>query len=178
MNNRKQLVEYAVLEFKQWKLFMAKTEKGLCYTGAPGQPHEECKAWIQKRFPLAELKESKKSLQPYINEFQDYFKRNSQTFSLPLDVKGTPFQEQVWEAVKKVTYGKTCSYADIAALIQKPAAVRAVGGAIGANPVLIALPCHRVIGKNGLITGYRGGLKLKKWLIELEKPSGNKGIDF
>ncbi|USK31610.1 methylated-DNA--[protein]-cysteine S-methyltransferase [Bacillus sp. F19] len=168
MNTEKQIIKWGILEYGQWQLYVAKTEKGLCYIGSPGQTFEELYALMQKRFPYASLIENEESLMPYMNELREYFEGIRQSFSLRLDVKGTPFQEAIWEALKQIPYGKTCSYSDIAALVQRPAAVRAVGTAIGANPVLITVPCHRVIGKNGAITGYRGGTEMKQYLLQLE----------
>ncbi|UAL50209.1 MULTISPECIES: methylated-DNA--[protein]-cysteine S-methyltransferase [Metabacillus] len=172
MNTEKQIIKWGILEYGQWQLYVATTEKGLCYIGSPGQSFEELKAWMQKRFPYASLIVNEEALMPYINELQEYFEGTRQSFSLRIDVKGTPFQEEIWEALKQIPYGKTCSYSDIASLVQRPAAVRAVGTAIGANPVLITVPCHRVIGKNGAITGYRGGTEMKQYLLQLESQNG------
>lgn len=82
---------------------------------------------------------------------------------------GTRFQQQVWQSLTKIPYGQTCSYSDIAASIHNPKAVRAVGAANGKNPMAIVVPCHRVIGANGTLTGYAGGLTKKHWLLELEQ---------
>jgi methylated-DNA-[protein]-cysteine S-methyltransferase len=174
MNTEKKIINWAILEYGQWQLYVASTEKGLCYIGSPGQSFEKLKAWMQKRFPYASLTVNEEALMPYMNELREYFEGIRQSFSLRLDVKGTPFQEEIWEALEQIPYGKTCSYSDIAALVQRPAAVRAVGTAIGANPVLITVPCHRVIGKNGAITGYRGGTEMKQYLLQLE--SQNRGM--
>ncbi|OKL35658.1 methylated-DNA--[protein]-cysteine S-methyltransferase [Domibacillus mangrovi] len=168
MNKKERVIEWSIVEYGRWQLYVAKTEKGLCYVGSPGQLYEELEVCIQKYFPQASLVENEEALKPYIDELRQYFKGMRQSFSLPLDVKGTPFQEEIWEALQQIPYGKTYSYSDIAELIQKPTAVRAVGTAIGANPVLITVPCHRVIGKNGSITGYRGGMDLKEYLLQLE----------
>ncbi|KAB7704443.1 methylated-DNA--[protein]-cysteine S-methyltransferase [Bacillus aerolatus] len=172
INDKEQMIDWAILEYDQWQLYAAKTEKGLCYVGSPGQSYEELEAWIQKQFPKASLVKNEEVLKPYINELHEYFEGTRQSFSLPVDVKGTPFQEEIWEALKQIPYGKTYSYSDIAELIQRPKAVRAVGTAIGANPVLITVPCHRVIGKSGAITGYRGGMEMKQYLLQLETQSG------
>lgn len=169
---KEQLIEWSNLEYDRWKLYVAKTEGGLCYVGSPGQSYEELEVWIQKHFPQASLVENEEALKPYIDELNEYFKGMRQSFSLPVDVKGTPFQEKIWAVLKQIPYGKTYSYSDIAELIQKPTAVRAVGTAIGANPVLITVPCHRVMGKNGSITGYRGGVDLKEYLLQLEAQNG------
>lgn len=161
-------VFWAVLESGQWDLYIAATEKGLCYVGSPGEDFQGFTGRIHKRFPGAELMEDKEALKPYLNELGEYIEGTRQTFSIPLDVKGTAFQEAIWEALKEIPFGTTFSYSDIAHKIGRPSAVRAVGTAIGANPVLITVPCHRVIGKNGAITGYRGGIEMKQYLLELE----------
>lgn len=167
--NMENQIEWAVLEHSRWTLYVAKTSKGLCYVGSPGQSFKDFQAYLKKRFPGAVLHENPDSLAPYLQELQGYFSGNRTLFSLPIDVKGTPFQEEIWQALREIPYGQTVSYSDIAARIQRPAAVRAVGAAIGANPVMISVPCHRVVGKNGAMTGYRGGLELKTFLLELEK---------
>lgn len=164
----KNVIEWSVLTNSQWPLVVAKTSKGLCYVGSPGQTFENFQAYIFKRFPTAELRKNPEALAPYIQQMTDYFAGSRTLFSLPIDVKGTPFQEEIWRALQEIPYGHTVSYSEIAARIQRSTAIRAVGTAIGANPVLITVPCHRVIGKNGAITGYRGGLELKKFLLELE----------
>lgn len=97
------------------------------------------------------------------------FKNKRETFTFPIDAYGTAFQLSVWNTVREIPYGKTYSYTEIADRIQKPTAVRAVASAIAANPILITIPCHRVIGKNGKLTGFRGGLEMKKELLVLEK---------
>ncbi|MFI1762717.1 methylated-DNA--[protein]-cysteine S-methyltransferase [Streptomyces sp. NPDC020800] len=98
-----------------------------------------------------------------------YFAGELKDFRLPLSTHGTPFRERVWAALDSVPYGATTTYGEIAARIgASRAAVRAVGGAIGANPLLIVRPCHRVIGADGSLTGYAGGLDRKVWLLTLE----------
>jgi methylated-DNA-[protein]-cysteine S-methyltransferase len=88
--------------------------------------------------------------------------------AIPLDTGGTPFQQQVWHTLRRIPAGQTWSYADMAAAIGRPSATRAVGAANGANPVGVVLPCHRVIGSNGSLTGYGGGLPRKVWLLRHE----------
>lgn len=99
----------------------------------------------------------------------DYFAGQRQQFELPLAATGTAFQQQVWAALCTIDYGQTCSYAAIAQQLQNPKAVRAVGAANGRNPLSIVVPCHRVIGANGSLTGYAGGLERKLWLLEHEQ---------
>lgn len=108
-------------------------------------------------------------LQEVKRQLEEYFSGRLQNFDLPLKPKGTDFQKQVWKALLTIPYGETKSYGDIAKQIGKEKAVRAVGGANHVNPISIVIPCHRVIGKNGNLTGYGGGLEVKEKLLELER---------
>ena len=103
-----------------------------------------------------------------VRQLKDYFAGKRQTFALDLDFDGTPFQKKVWNALLTIPFGETRSYAEIARKIGKPKAVRAVGAANGRNPISIMAPCHRVIGKNGQLTGFAGGLEAKALLLRLE----------
>jgi methylated-DNA-[protein]-cysteine S-methyltransferase len=98
----------------------------------------------------------------------EYFAGTRRDFELSLAPEGTPFQLAVWRELTKIPYGQTCSYLDIANAIRKPSACRAVGAANGANPLPIVVPCHRVIGSNGSLTGFGGGIDIKQRLLELE----------
>lgn len=102
-------------------------------------------------------------------QLAEYFAGERRVFDLPLGPRGTGFQSKVWRALLRIPYGETCSYGDIARKIGRPAAVRAVGAANGRNPIPIIVPCHRVIGANGSLTGYGGGLPAKRWLLEHER---------
>ena len=112
----------------------------------------------------AVLREAKKQLQAY-------FSGKLTKFDLPVELHGTEFQKAVWKQIAKIPYGKTLSYVDIAKKIGKPLASRAVGGAVGSNPVPLVVGCHRVMGASGRITGYSGGdgIPTKRWLLDLEK---------
>ncbi len=101
-------------------------------------------------------------------QLREYFQGKRQDFDVPLDLAGTDFQRKVWSALQKIPYGRTASYADIARRIRNPKAMRAVGLANGRNPVAIIVPCHRVIGADGSLTGYGGGLERKRTLLDLE----------
>lgn len=101
-------------------------------------------------------------------QLSEYFAGRRQRFTLPLDLAGTPFQRRVWKALQTIPFGETRSYGQIAAQIGNPRAVRAVGAANGRNPLPIVGPCHRVIGSNGTLTGFAGGLETKARLLELE----------
>lgn len=101
-------------------------------------------------------------------QLEKYFTGTRQTFDLVLDAQGTDFQQQVWQQLRTIPFGQSCSYQAIADALHNPKAVRAVGAANGKNPIAIIVPCHRVIGSNGTLTGYAGGLKRKAWLLEHE----------
>ena len=102
-------------------------------------------------------------------QLQEYFEKKRTEFDLPIAFTGTPFQNQTWRALLTIPYGETRSYSEQALLIGNPRAVRAVGRTNGLNPIGIVVPCHRVIGKNGKITGYAGGLDKKEFLLNLER---------
>ena len=101
-------------------------------------------------------------------QLQEYFEGQRQHFTLPLAPRGTAFQQRVWQELRKIPWGTTTTYRDIAQRIGQPTAVRAVGSANGRNPVAIVIPCHRVIGSDGSLTGYAGGLATKRRLLQLE----------
>jgi methylated-DNA-[protein]-cysteine S-methyltransferase len=103
-----------------------------------------------------------------VHQLQAYFAGERKNFDLALILEGTDFQKRVWNALRKISYGETISYKQLAEMIGSPKAVRAVGAANGANPIPIIIPCHRVIGNDGSLTGFGGGLTLKKQLLELE----------
>ena len=122
----------------------------------PTKPPEGCQAGVH---PLIE---------EAVRQLRDYLAGARRVFELPLDMQGTPFQLRVWRYLETIPYGQTRSYAQVAGAIGAPSAVRAVGAANGANPIPIVVPCHRVIGSSGKLTGYGGGLPLKQKLLELE----------
>jgi methylated-DNA-[protein]-cysteine S-methyltransferase len=155
-----------------WSMYIAATLDGLCYVGTHNQPLDELTNWATSRFQGYKLVEDSDRLAPYSEELSEYLQGTRKEFTIPFDFRGTPFQLVVWNALCRIPYGQTRSYSDIAVEIQKPTAVRAVGTAIGANPILITIPCHRVIGKNGALTGYRGGMDMKKRLLQLEQNGG------
>ncbi|MFF2176158.1 methylated-DNA--[protein]-cysteine S-methyltransferase [Lysinibacillus sp. NPDC058147] len=160
---------WTLLMFEDWKFYIASTSKGIVFVGSQNKPFEELFEWVKKRFPGSPLVEDNEKLEPYVVEITQYLEGKRKTFTVPIEYVGTQFQLAVWNALCEIPYGQMKSYSDIANDINKPAAVRAVGAAIGANPVLITVPCHRVIGKNGSLTGYRGGLEMKTQLLDLEK---------
>ncbi|MSO14834.1 MAG: methylated-DNA--[protein]-cysteine S-methyltransferase [Ilumatobacteraceae bacterium] len=109
------------------------------------------------------------SVHDAVTQLQEYFRGVRCEFELPLDLQGTEFQIDAWSALAKVPYGLTASYGQQAASIGRPRAVRAIGGANGRNPVAIVLPCHRIVGADGSLTGFGGGIAVKKWLLDHEQ---------
>lgn len=131
------------------------------------------------RLPLQVQRVSKRFQQPFCTrrhphlthlrtELKAYLTGRQQRFSVPLATRGTSFQQSVWAALQELPYGTTVSYQDLAALAGRPRSIRAVGAANGANPLALLVPCHRVIGSGGSLTGYSGGLERKQWLLQLE----------
>ena len=118
-----------------------------------------------------EFKETDLIQRAYL-QLSEYFAGKRCDFDLPLDPKGTEFQKQVWVALNEIQYGGTITYTKLAQMIDKPKAIRAAGAANGKNPIYIMIPCHRVIGSNGSLTGYDGGLDMKEKLLRLE------GVEF
>lgn len=155
----------------QWNMYIAATSLGLCYVGSQNKEFKELENWAKKRLTSAHLVEDAEEMQSYSEGLIEYLTGKSRYFSEPVDLHGTPFQKEVWKALQEIPYGQTVSYTDIAIRVQKPGSARAVGTAIGANPVLITVPCHRVIAKSGKLAGYRGGLDMKEQLLALELTS-------
>jgi len=108
-------------------------------------------------------------LQRAVGQLKEYFAGQRKDFDLPLNPAGTPFQQKVWSALSAIPYASTCSYKEVALKIGHPQAFRAVGGANNRNPIMVIIPCHRVIGSNGKLVGYGGGLEVKDWLLQLEQ---------
>lgn len=127
--------------------------------------HDRCRrpdpSWVEDAAPFVEV----------IRQLDQYFAGTRTTFDVDLDLVGTPFQVEVWNALLEIPYGETASYGELARRIGRPAAVRAVGAANGRNPVSIIVPCHRVIGSNGKLVGYGWGTSTKAQLLDLEQPS-------
>ena len=129
----------------------------------PGQKHD------RPRQPHWQRADHDPVLAQARTQLAEYFAGRRARFDLPLAARGTPFQQAVWQALLAVPFGGTSTYGAIAAAIRRPRAVRAVGAAIGANPIGIVVPCHRIIGRDGSLTGYAGGLERKAKLLELER---------
>ncbi len=152
------------------------TEAGVCWTGTPGTPVDEGIAWAKHALQVEHVIEGGHCppLQIATEELRRYLEGERVQFSCSLDWHGTPFQISVWRELYRIPYGETRSYREIACAIGRPTASRAVGAANGANPIAIIVPCHRVVGSNGELVGYGGGLATKEWLLALEAASLTK----
>jgi len=151
------------------------TEKGVCFLGFVGQKNiEKHFVEIQNRFNAVILPGKNPHLTKARIELNEYFDGNRQNFTVSLDISGTDFKIQAWTALLDIPYGKTISYKEQAVILNNSKAVRAIASANGANKISIIIPCHRVIGTNGSLTGYAGGLHKKKWLLDFEKKSISK----
>lgn len=149
-------MHYAVMETPMGPLTVASTEKGI--------------ASIQfgdalPRGVVADVSANHET----IEQLSEYFEGKRTCFEIPLDVEGTPFQKAVWNELQRIPYGETRSYGEIAKAVGRPGAARAVGMANHENPVAVVIPCHRVVGRDGSLTGYAGGLHLKAQLLSIER---------
>ena len=155
-----------LLEFADSKQLEEKLEKSSLNT-----PSFWTKWRIQRHGSFAHTQDDEESsiLLQTRKELREYFSWTRRSFSLPLAPAGTEFQKKAWEALSRIPYGETRSYKEEAILAWNPKAVRAIGGANNKNPIIIIIPCHRVIGKNGKLVGYGGGMERKVWLLEHEK---------
>ncbi|MEY5151914.1 MAG: hypothetical protein RLZZ551_463 [Actinomycetota bacterium] len=124
---------------------------------------------VATSFSAQECEQAARFVETAELQLGEYFTRQRTEFAVMLDLYGTPFQVEVWKSLARIPYGETTSYGQQAKWVGRPAAVRAVGGANGRNPVAIVLPCHRVVGANGSLTGFGGGLERKTWLLDHEK---------
>ncbi|WP_323903628.1 methylated-DNA--[protein]-cysteine S-methyltransferase [Aeromonas caviae] len=157
------MIRYDMMPTDQGELLVAIDERGLV--------HVDFLAGLRPLPDMQDWQQDGEALAPFLAEFRDYFAGRLLRFTLPLAPRGTTFQQAVWQALCDIPYGETRSYGDIARTIGKPNAVRAVGAANGRNPLSIIIPCHRVIGQNGSLTGYAGGLPIKQALLTLERAS-------
>lgn len=124
--------------------------------------------WSRQHFLMDQLQQDDVALSDIKKQLNEYFAGKRTTFDCELDLQGTPFQKLVWNALLQIPYGEVQSYKEVAQAIGSPKAVRAVGGANNRNPLPIIVPCHRVVGSNGALVGYGGGLSIKEKLLELE----------
>jgi methylated-DNA-[protein]-cysteine S-methyltransferase len=167
----KNKVFYSEMESTIGPLLIATTDQGICWIGF-GNGNKllyNLERWTKRWLNHEHLERNDQTLHRVMDQFSQYFEGKRNSFDLPVDLYGTPFQIRVWQSLLNIPYGQTRSYKDIALEIGIPKAVRAIGGANNRNPVPIIVPCHRVIGTNGALVGYGGGLEVKETLLNIER---------
>src|SRR3989441_802603 len=161
-------IAFTVVPCPLGRLLVAATERGICRIGL-GAGAEELAAGLRAEFPAAEIRRDRGPLGRWVGAILRHLEGRAPHLDLPLDVRATAFQRAVWEALRKIPYGSTRSYAHIARAIGRPRATRAVARACATNPAAIVIPCHRVVRADGDLGGYRWGIDRKRALIERER---------
>jgi methylated-DNA-[protein]-cysteine S-methyltransferase len=161
-------VAYAALASRFGTFHLFGTSRGLLSIALPNESREAAESRLRRVLGAIEFVDDPDALAEALEQIEAYVDGSRREFDVALDPRGTAFQRAVWDAVSAVGYGETSTYGDIARAIGKPAAVRAVGAANGANPLPLIVPCHRIIGRDGTLTGYGGGLELKQRLLAFE----------
>lgn len=161
-------INYTVTDCDLGKLLVARTAKGVCAVTF-GDDETMLKANLFSEYKNAEIIEESANLKEYIEAILANLEGKNKTLDLPLDLQATAFQMRVWDVLRKIPYGETVSYADVAETLGNKNAVRAVAAACASNRVALVIPCHRVIGKSGNLSGYRWGIERKKQILENEK---------
>ena len=161
-------IDYTIVSSPLGRLLVAVTERGVCAVRM-GDTDAELEKDLRAEFPSATIARDDASLQETVTKVLHHLTHNEPHLDLPLDIRATAFQRQVWEKLRAIPYGETVSYADVAKALGKPGAVRAVGRACATNPVALVIPCHRVVREDKSLGGYRWGLDRKQKLLDLER---------
>jgi len=161
-------IQFAVGQCSLGSILVAATPQGICYIMLGDDPNELVKN-LRDRFPRAELFPGNHEFEETVAAVVSFVERPAAGLDLPLDVQGTAFQQRVWQKLCEIPFGKTSTYADVAKAIGRPKATRAVAQACGANPIAVAIPCHRVVRSDGSLSGYRWGVERKAKLLEREQ---------
>ncbi len=165
----KTALQYAIGHCPLGWILVAHSSAGLCAVVLGDEP-EALPGELQARFPQAELIRVDPAADEYLRQVIRLIELPQAGVEITLDIPGTPFQQRVWAALRQVPPGKTVTYSEIARQIGAPGAARAVGAACAANPAAIVIPCHRIVGGDGSLTGYRWGIERKRALLEIESP--------
>lgn len=161
-------IRYTIVDSPLGRLLVARTERGVCSV-AMGERDSQLVKVLREEFSEAEIEHDEKALQETVRVVLNHLNTKEPHLDLPLDIRATAFQRQVWEKLRLIPYGETLSYGDVAKLLGKPGAVRAVGRACATNPVALVIPCHRVVREDRSLGGYRWGLERKQKLLDQEK---------
>jgi methylated-DNA-[protein]-cysteine S-methyltransferase len=162
---------YGEMESPIGALTIVCTLKGVCKLefGEYDQTQANVKLWTRKHFLKCEIIRDDEKTAPVVQQLNEYFQGRRYHFDIPLQLCGTPFQKRVWETLRAIPHGETRTYKQIAQTMKAGKAVRAIGNANNKNPLPILIPCHRVIGSNGSLVGYGGGIDKKQFLLDIEK---------
>ena len=163
-----ELIRTAYADCPFGRLLIGATDKGVCFLGF-AEPDDALMDDLRRRFPRARIASDDSGLREILDAVLAFLKEPKQSLDLPLDLRGTVFQQRVWRTLCQIPLGATRTYGELARIIEHPKAVRAVARSCAANPVALAVPCHRVIGGDGGLTGYRWGVPRKKALLERER---------
>jgi AraC family transcriptional regulator, regulatory protein of adaptative response / methylated-DNA-[protein]-cysteine methyltransferase len=161
-------INYTIVDSSMGRLLVAMTERGVCAVRM-GDMDAELEKDLREEFPQAQIKRDDSALREQVQKILNHLDNNEPRLDLPLDIRATAFQRQVWEKLRAIPYGQTVSYGDVAKALGKPGAVRAVGRACATNPVALVIPCHRGVREDQTLGGYRWGLERKKKLLERER---------
>lgn len=160
------IIKYYPVIINDERFYIAKEKEDYIFIGSPNTDITEIHNFIKGDITLKQG--DSQEFSKAIREMTQYFNRESLKFNIPIKLEGTDFQKDVWNKLVEIPYGKVITYQDLALSLNKEKAHRAVASAISKNPLLIVIPCHRVIGSDGSLRGYRGGLNLKEKLIKIE----------
>ncbi len=162
------VVRFAIATCELGRVILAATDRGVCAISL-GDSDDDLTAFLRDEFPSAELRRDDPGLRDWLDDLLRHLAGGQPHLELPLDVRATAFQRQVWEELRRIPYGQTRTYKQVAEAVGRPTAVRAVARACATNPTSVVVPCHRVVGSDGKLTGYRWGLDRKRQLLEREQ---------
>ena len=173
-----EVIHTASVESAFGKIRIASSERGLTFVGFPVSNGRGFNGWLQLYAPSSKPRLDPEANREFSQQILDFIDGKRQIFELPVDLRATPFQERVFKIVGEIPFGETLSYAEVASLAGDPKASRAVGAALGANPLPLVIPCHRVVGSGGKLQGYAGGLAVKARLLAAENAAPGNGRLF
>jgi AraC family transcriptional regulator, regulatory protein of adaptative response / methylated-DNA-[protein]-cysteine methyltransferase len=163
-------IRYTIIPCGLGRLLVAATERGVCAVSL-ADADGALEAFLRDEYPAAEIRRDDVPLRTWATELRRHLDGEQPQLQLPLDVPGTAFQRRVWQELLRIPYGETRSYAALARALGQPTASRAVARACATNPAAVVIPCHRVVGSDGALTGYRWGLERKRALLQRERQS-------
>jgi AraC family transcriptional regulator of adaptative response/methylated-DNA-[protein]-cysteine methyltransferase len=164
------LIRYTLTDCALGRLLIAWTDRGVC-TIKLGDSDRTLEAELRRQHARGQVDKEDCRSCPWVNEVKNHLEGRQKKLDVPVDLHGTPFQRQVWNELRRIPYGQTRTYRDIAVAVGKPNAARAVGQACGCNPVALIIPCHRVVASGGGLGGFGWGLDRKRFLLERESAS-------